>query len=193
MPQQDHDKENYVLLFNKGDERGLAYVFDKLYPLMVYYAYERVKDKMLAEDIASMAFVKAWRHHDQFESFAGIKAYILKIVERDSKRAVVGEAQRKSLPQLLKEESKETHTAFELLVKAETYNNLHQAIRQLSPGMRAVMQSMYVEGNSLTETARILNIHTSTADTQKKRALKILSRILPKPGLYIFCLILLFC
>lgn len=160
---------------------------------MVYYAYERVKDKMLAEDIASIAFVKAWRHHDQLESFAGIKAYILKIVGRDSKRAVVGEAQRKSFPQLVKEESKETQTAFELLVKAETYNNLHQAIRQLSPGMRAVMHSMYVEGNSLTETARILNIHTSTADTQKKRALKILSRILPKPGLYIFCLILLFC
>ena len=193
MPQQDHDKENYVLLFNQGDERGLAYIFDKLYRLMVYYAHERVKDKMLAEDIASLSFVKAWRHHDQLESFAGIKGYLLRTVQRDCNRASFYENKRNQKHKLAVKEQKESQTAFHTLVKAETYNNLHQAIRQLSPGMRAVMQSMYVEGNSLTETARILNIHTSTADTQKKRALKILSRILPKPGLYIFCLILLFC
>lgn len=193
MPQQDHDKENYVLLFNQGDERGLAYIFDKLYRLMVYYAHERVKDKMLAEDIASLSFVKAWRHHDQLESFAGIKGYLLRTVQRDCNRASFYENKRNQKHKLAVKEQKESQTAFHTLVKAETYNNLHQAIRQLSPGMRAVMHSMYVEGNSLTETARILNIHTSTADTQKKRALKILSRILPKPGLYIFCLILLFC
>jgi len=193
VSQQTHNIEYIVLLFHQGDERGLAYVFDKLYPLMVYYANEWVKDRMLAEDIASMAFVKAWQHHDKLDSFAGIKGYLLRTVQRDCNRASFYENKRNQKHKLAVKEQKESQTAFHTLVKAETYNNLHQAIKQLSPGMRDVMQSMYIDGNSLTETARILNIHTSTADTQKKRALKILSRILPNPGLYIFCLIFLFC
>ncbi len=183
MPEQIHNTEDFVLLFNRGDERGLAYIFDKLYPLMLYYANEWVKDKMLAEDIASTAFVKAWKHHEQLDSFAGIKAYILKVVGRDSKRAIGAEIKRRSLHLSAKPETEETETAFHTIVKAETYNNLHQAIKKLSPGMRAVMESMYIEGHSLTETAKLLNISTSTVDTQKKRAIEKLAKILPRFGI----------
>lgn len=160
---------------------------------MVYYANEWVKDKPFAEDIASLSFVKAWRKHEQLDSYSGIKAYILKIVERDSKRALAGEMKRKSLHQSAEPKIDETETAFHALVKAQTYYNLHQAIKQLAPGMRAIMESIYVDGNSVTETAKILDINTSTVDTQKKRALKILSKIIPHPGLHILCLVSAFC
>ena len=192
MPQRSHINEDFVHLFNQGDERGLAYIFDKLYPLMVYYANERVKDKLLAEDIASTAFVKLWRKHELLDQFATIKAYLLKIVQRDYSRALVYEKKRKETHQLAGKDTIETDSAFHSLVKAETYNNLHQAIKQLSPGMRSVMESLYIEGNSVTETAKILNINTSTVDTQKKRALQKLAKILPQPGFHIIWLICIF-
>jgi len=180
VPQQSDSIDYYVQLFYQGDERGLSYIFEKLFPLMVFYSKEIVHDKQLAEDIASMAFVKAWRHHAQLDSFSGIKAYILKIVERDSKTALAGELRRKSLHQSAKPETEASETAFHALVKAETYNNLHQAIKDLAPGMRSIMESIYINGHSITETAKILNINTSTVDTQKKRGIQKLAKILPK-------------
>lgn len=192
MQQRPHTNEDFVHLFNQGDERGLAYVFDKLYPLMVYYANERVKDKLLAEDIASLAFVKAWRKHEQLDSFAGIKAYLLKIVQRDCSRALFYEQKRKNTHQQAAIPLYETDTAFHSMVKSETYNNLHQAIKQLSPAMLAVMESMYIEGNTLSETAKILDISIGAAATQKKRAIEKLAKMLPRFGINILFLICLF-
>lgn len=192
MPQQPiHTTEDYVQLFHQGNERGLAYLFEKLYPLMVYYANELVNDKTLAEEVAATAFVKAWRHHEQLNSFAGIKSYILKIVGRDSKRAGATEVKRRSLHQLQHSETIIPETAFNRIVKAETYNILHQAIKQLAPGMRAVMESIYIEGNTLTETAQLLGISVGAAGIQKKRGVYKLSKILPRFGCHLLIIVTL--
>lgn len=153
---------------------------------MVYYANERVNSWQTAEEIASGAFVKAWPHHHKLDQLASIKAYLFKIIERDSTRTVQKENRYRHTDNLPVVAESEDHNIFQSLVKAETYDMLYEAIQKLSPGMRAVMESMYIEGRSLTETAHILNLNTSTVDTQKKRALKTIQKLIPRLSILIF-------
>lgn len=181
-----YSMEYYISLFKQGDERGFNFIFHKLYRLMVCYANERVNSWQTAEEIASGAFAKAWPQHHKLGQLAGIKTYLFKIIERDSVRALQKQNRYRHTDCLPAVAMPEDHNILQSLVKAETYNMLYEAIQKLSPGMRAVMESMYIEGHSLTETAHILNLSTSTVDTQKKRALKVIQKLIPRLSILIF-------
>ncbi len=174
-----YDLELHITLFQQGDERGLHYIHRQLYPLTVYYANLRLHNHPLAEEIASSAFLKIWHRHSQFAHYSGVKAYLLKIVERDCQRVLIKARKVALFNSDLPEDVADGSDAFKTLVKAETYTLLHKAIKKLSPGMQAVVNSMYIEGNNLTETAKLLNLNTSTVHTQKKRAIKALAKLLP--------------
>ncbi len=152
---------------------------------MVYYANQRVHYRPLAEEIASGAFYKIWRRHRQFTRLSGIKAYLIKIVERDCQKALAKERKVTTLKDHLPNEAADHSDAFRAMVKSETYTLLYHAIEKLSPGMQAVIKSLYIEGNSLTQTAQLLNLNTSTVDTQKKRAVKALAKLLPRLGVVV--------
>lgn len=179
--QPKYDTDYYVSLFQQGDERGLNFVFHKLYRLLVFYADGYVNNRALAEEIASGAFIKAWPQHHKMHHLSGIKAYLLKITERDCIRTVQREKKLYNI-RMYPTSEEESDVVFQRLVKAETYSMLHEAIQKLSPGMRAVMESIYIEGNTLTETAKLLNLNTSTINTQKSRALQIIRKLIPNLG-----------
>lgn len=180
---------DYVSFFTNGDERGLAYFYEKLMPALAFYANRFINNHMLAEEIASTAFVKAWRMHEKLDSWAGIKAYLYKIVERDCIRAISREKKRKVVNQTLPIESLTNENSFTALVKAETYQILYNAIKELAPGTKTVMEALFIEGKTLTETAKELDLSVSTVNTQRTRGLAILRKIIPKTALRILVLL----
>lgn len=184
--QSKYDTHYYVSLFHQGDERGLSFIFNKFHKLVVWYAYERVNNWQIAEEIVSEAFYKLWRYHNKLNQLAGIKAYLLKIIERDCIIAIHKEKTNRSIKSSLVTLGQQNSDVFYSIVKAETYNMLYEAIKKLSPGMRVVMESMYIEGNSLTETAKLLNLNTSTVDTQKKRAIAAIKKLIPRLSIIFF-------
>lgn len=187
MPATANDiVDYYVSLFHRGDEKGLAYIFEKLFPLLLFYANERLKDKPLAEEIVSTAFVKGWNKHYKLDSFPGIRAYLRKIIERDCKRAI--DAKKKIAGEKHSSENACYETPLHSMIKAETINILHSALKKLPPGMRVVMETIYIEGKSPSETAKMLNISTSAVDTHKKRGILALLKLLPPQSFYILSL-----
>ena len=127
--------------------------------------------------------------HHKLNSYAGIKAYLYKIVHRDSMEAVAKEQQRarsgKNLPS-----PPDAASPFDILVRTEVCRLIHTALKDLAPASRRVMIMHYLEGKTTGQIARELNLHTSTIKTQKMQGLKALRKIFLKPMFWqlYFCL-----
>lgn len=186
MRQEQHDNgNNYALLFQDGNEKGLAFFYQEFYPALVYYSFQIVQSRPIAEEIASEAFVKTWRMHYKLDSYAGIKAYLYKIVHRDSIEAISKEQKRMRSYKSM-QPAANTDSPFDNLVRSEVYRIIHTALKDLPPASRKVVIMHYLEGKTTGQIAKELNLHTSTIKTQKMQGLKALRKIFVRPLLWLF-------
>lgn len=185
MRQEQNDNgNNYALLFQVGNEKALSFFYHEFYPALAHYSFQYTQSRPIAEEIASEAFVKIWRMHYKLDSYAGIKAYLYKIVHRDSIEAISKEQKRaKSFRQLPPQI--DTETPFDNMVRSEMYRLIHAALKHLPPASRKVMIMHYLEDKTTGEISRELNLHPSTVKTQKTRGLLALRKIISRPMLWV--------
>ena len=181
----NHNNAHYAILFRDGNEKGLSFFYHEFYPSLAHYSYQLTQSRPLAEEIASEAFIKTWKMHYKLDSYNGIKAYLYKIVHRDSIKAVTREKRRSinyrhGVPQV------DTDSPFDLLVRSEVYRMVHAALKELSAASRRVMIMHYLEGKSTGQISRELNLHASTIKTQKKQGLNALKKVFSRPMLWVF-------
>lgn len=182
---QNDNGNNYALLFQGGNEKALSFFYHEFYPALAHYSYQLIQDRSIAEEIASEAFVKVWRMHYKLDSYAGIKAYLYKIVHRDSIKAVSGEQKRAKTYRNLQPESN-SDTPFDNLVRSEVYRIIHAALKDLSPARRRVVIMYYLEGKTTGQIAQELNLHPSTIKAQKKDGFNDLKKCFIKPVVLLF-------
>ncbi len=180
-----HIEIEMALSFQQGDEKALSFFYHEFYPALAHYSNQLTQSRPMAEDIASEAFIKAWRMHNKLNTSAGIKAYLYKIVHRDSIEAISSEQKR---DQSLLEFQRPTpiETPFDNLVRSEVYRLIHVALKNLPPASRKVMIMHYLEGKTTGQISRELNLHPSTVKTQKTRGLQALRKIISRPMLWVF-------
>lgn len=182
---QNDNGDTYALLFQIGDEKALSFFYHEFYPALAHYSFQIIQSRPVAEEIASEAFVKAWRMHYKLDSYRGIKAYLYKIVHRDSIEAISSEQKRtKSYRQLPPEI--DTETPFDNMVRSEVYRLIHAALKDLPPASRKVMIMHYFEGKTTGQISRELHLHPSTIKTQKKQGLSALKKVFIRPMLLLF-------
>lgn len=183
------NNEEQALGFRHGYEKSLSFFYHEFYPALAHYSFQLTRSRPLAEEIASEAFVKAWRMHYKLDSYAGIKAYLYKIVHRDSVAAILREQKRDKNSKNLRQEIA-IDTPFENMVRSEVYRMVHSALKDLSPGNRRVIIMHYLEGKTTGQISKELNLHPSTIKTQKMQGLKALKKVFIKPMLWLlyFCI-----
>ena len=183
--EQNDNGNNYALLFQGGNEKALSFFYHEFYPALTHYSFQLIRSRSIAEEIASEAFVKVWRMHYKLNTHAGIKAYLYKIVHRDSIEVISEEQKRaktyRTLPVLI-----DTNTPFDNMVRSEVYRIIHAALKDLSPASRRVVIMHYLEGKTTGRISRELNLHPSTIKTQKMQALKALKKVFTRPMLWLF-------
>jgi RNA polymerase sigma-70 factor (ECF subfamily) len=183
--ESNHTAKEYSYLFQEGNEKALSFFYHEFYPALAHYSFQLTQSRPVAEEIASEAFVKIWRMHYKLNSYAGIKAYLYKIVHRDSIEAISNEQRRtKSYRQLPPEI--DTETPFDNLVRSEVCRLIHAALKDLPPASRKVMIMHYLEGKTTGQISRELNLHPSTIKTQKVQGLTALRKVFIKPMLWLF-------
>ena len=183
--EQNNNVNKYALLFQDGDEKALSYFYHSFYPALAHYSFQLILNRSIAEEIASEAFVKIWRMHYKLNSYAGIKAYLYKIVHRDSIKAVLNEQKRDRTYRNLQPQI-ETDTPFDKMVRSEVYRLIHTALKDLPAASRRVVIMHYLEGKTTGQISRELNLHPSTIKTQKKQGLNALRKVFIKPMLWLF-------
>lgn len=166
----------YAIMFQNGDERGLSFFYHEFYPALAFYANRWIDNRSVAEEIASEAIVKTWRMHHKLDSYGAIRAYLYKVVYRDSMDIIQKEKKRRTGVKGLQLSDINNETPFDNLVRTETYRLLYKSLKDLPPGQRKVMMMHYLDGKSTGEIARELNLHPSTIKTQKKNGLETLRK-----------------
>ena len=180
--------EEHALAFQQGDESALAFFFGEFHPSLTLFAFQWVKNRQIAQDIASEAFVKTWRMHWKLDTYTGIRAYLYKTVRRDSQLAQRREKRRAEVHNFSELETFCSDTPFQHLVRSETYRLIHAALKTLSPGYRKVITMHFIDGKSTGEIARELNAPLNTIKAQKLKGLRALRKTLLRPILFLFYL-----
>lgn len=178
-------REEYAHAFQQGDEQALAFFYHEFHPVLSLYAHRWVEDRSIAEEIASEALVKTWKMHWKLDSYGAIRAYLYKVVQRDSLAYIRKEKKRTAMHQQFRPAQTVLDTPFDHLVRSEVYRIIHTALKDLSPANRKVIIMHYLEGKTTGQIARELNVHPSTVKTQKNRGLQALRKQLLRPILIV--------
>lgn len=182
-------REEYAAAFQQGDEQALAFIYREFHPALALYANRWVENRSIAEEIASDALVKTWKMHWKLDSYGAIRAYLYKIVQRDSLDYIRKEKKRTAMHQQSQPPQTVSDTPFDHLVRSEVYRIIHIALKDLSPANRKVLIMHYLEGKTTGQIARELKLHPSTIKTQKTKGLETLRKKLLRPMLILFYLI----
>jgi len=172
--------EEQAIAFQNGDEAALAFFFREFHPALSLFAFQWIKRRALAQEIASEAFVKIWRIHWKLNSYSGIRAYLYKTVRRDCQLAVKREERRVQVHLRFNPPKTDNETPFDHLVRSEAYRLIHTALQDLSAGNRKVITMHFLEGKTTGQIARELSLHPHTVQTQKARGLKALRKIIQR-------------
>lgn len=164
--------ENIFLHFNDG---------------LHHFAFSFVKDKQIAEEIVSDAFINLWRNRTRLLEIENLKAYLYVTVKNLSIKEL---SRNKAQPDfnlhylLLQNVSATDRTPEELMVSKEVIKQIEAAIENLPPKCKLVFKMVRDYGLRYKEVSQILNISVKTIDAQMaiaaKRIIQQLSFILKK-------------
>lgn len=149
--------------------------FESMYtsnkPLIYRFMFWRTKDEMLAEDLTSSVFEKAWRTRQGFTGGSS-KAWLYRIAHTTlidywrKKKEVLG--QDEIIAQAVSDAADIGETLDQDLALAE----LRKALTKLPADMRRVVDLRFIEGRSARDTANRLNISEANVRVIQYRALK---------------------
>ena len=178
-------KEEYILsLLRSGNEKGLSMIFQWQQAGLIYFAMKFVKDRPIAEDLVSEAFVKLWDRRDDFPSLPAIRSFLFTTVKNAGLNHI-RQRQRHGLAhkeiEYLAEKTQEFFE--EEMLKAEILQRIWDGIERLPPARRQIFKMFYTDGYSTFEIAKILQLSVDTVRVQKARAIHALrAYILQRDG-----------
>lgn len=178
QPAQEHTSLEYILSFQRGEERGFDWAFREFYPSLTFFANKITGNYEAAEEIASTAFIKIWKRHGHFSAEAAIKTYLYRIVYNDALqflRQIKKEKQTVTALLYLRQSDLEVDH-FHHLASVETSRLMKKALESLPPACSEVFYLLYEEGKSVKETARILELSPNTVKAQRRKGLAILRK-----------------
>jgi RNA polymerase sigma-70 factor (family 1) len=173
----DSDKE-LLNGINIRDPKAIERLFKFQYKVLCSYAYNILKNKEEAEDVASQAFFKLMDKRDKFDSLSSVRAYLYIIVRNKCfnllmRRKVVVKGQQRV--RNLYEDN--TGLFFQALAKADLLQAVYDEINNLPRGQRKVFLGLYVRHLTPDEIAEELGISTQTVYNLKANGLKNLQKI----------------
>jgi len=139
-------------------------------PLIYKFIFWRTQDKMLAQDLTSSVFEKAWRTRHNFKG-GSAKSWLLRIARttlidhwRLRKSIVDDEVVSGAI-----DSHAELGESLDLEMRVE---KMHIAVEKLPRQMHEVVELRFIQGLSTRDTAKILGVSEANARVLQFRALK---------------------
>lgn len=163
--------------FTRGEERGFDFVHRQLFRALVYFSSQITREADWSADIVSEQFVKAWERRKEFRTFSGLKSFLY-VSTRNASIDLIRKSKQFNTERLheINQVGLSEGSIEHLIIKAETYRQLHLAVESLPSQAREVIRLFYLLGEDYKEIARRLNLSVNTVRVQKKRALNMLKK-----------------
>lgn len=176
--------------FKDGDQKAFQEVFERFYRPIMLFAYQIIKNKSEAEDIAVSTMGKLWRIHQNFDSILNVKAFLyitvrnqcfnyLKKVKKDDKAA--GELENLT--------GGKDDFVLSRMIQQEFFEQLRNEINSLSPQRREVMVMSFYHKMSAGEIAAKMNLSVNTIRNTKAQGIEQLRKLLIRKRILAFLLV----
>lgn len=140
-------------------------------PLIHRYMFWRTRDEMLAQDLTSNVFVKAWRTRKSFVG-GSAKSWLYRIARTT---LIDYWRKKKEIPDdgsIISEAMSDAPSLDESLDQSFALEELRRALSQLSPEMYEVIRLRFIEGAPVRKVASYLHISEANVRVIQYRALK---------------------
>jgi RNA polymerase sigma-70 factor (ECF subfamily) len=166
-----------------GDKLAMQVLFARHHVRVYRFVLRLVGEAGAAEDLISEVFLDVWRQAGKFEARSAVSTWILAIARYKALSAL-----RKRTEEELDEEQaaaiEDTSDDPEVAMqKKDTGEVLRQALVQLSPEHREIIDLVYYHEKSVEEVAEIVGIPENTVKTRMFYARKKLAEVLKAAGI----------
>ena len=166
------------VLENEDDIKLFCDIYKARKQPVYLFAYRTLRDKYLAEDAESEAFIKLLSNFDKVKRFNGEKRekYItssLKNAVIDFYRAHQSNCKHELLTDEFADASTEWDSTFEGVIKKIDREAVIAALNSLDTEQRNLLTRSYIDNASVAELARELNVPRSTLQSRLNAAKKI--------------------
>lgn len=158
-----------------GDEAALVALHRQYANLVFSMALYIVRDHATAEEVTQDVFLAIWRRAASYEAVRGtVATWLLTITRR---RAIDYERRRAVRPPSVDVTATETLSLNDAVFDAEQFD-VRQALEQLPPEQRQILQLLYFRGLTHQEVAEHLTVPIGTVKSRVRLAMERLRRIL---------------
>jgi len=172
----------------KIDEAYYKELFYSLYPRLVSYSFNYVKDNFAAEEVVENVMLQLWENRLKFEKVNDVKSYLYTMVKNGS--VAVLKKQQKNVK--LDESISDDVLDFDFNVLGEElYSTLIDALNSLPEKCKEVFELSCLEGMKYKDIADQLQISVNTVKSQRARALELLKEKLKNHSELLFILLFL--
>jgi RNA polymerase sigma-70 factor (ECF subfamily) len=168
----DLDDAALLRAVGRGDERALVQLYDRHAGWLLVRMQRRCASPDTVDQALQDTFLALWRHAGRYRGQGEVSAFIWGI----GIRRLIDAARADARPRRAERAARDRRAA-ELVQSAEDevllgveYGRLGQALTQLSPELRAAIQATVLDGLSVAEAARLLQVPEGTVKSRCHRA-----------------------
>jgi RNA polymerase sigma-70 factor (ECF subfamily) len=172
----DHDEEERLQGWRRGDEAAAREVFARYYPRAVRIALLSGLSSADAQDCAQDAFVQAYERRTQLRDLKAFPLWFHRIVTRRILDMLVGPRQREHA--LVDDSSTEERNTLsyappsdDLVIRAEEREEIWRWVQALAPRVRTAIVLRYYADFSTREVASMLDVREGAARVILHRAI----------------------
>jgi RNA polymerase sigma-70 factor (ECF subfamily) len=165
-----------------GDAEAFGQLYDQYVTIVHRYAYHRVGDRTMAEDVTSETFVRALRRIDSL-TFQGrdVGAWLVTIARNIIRDHVKSSRYRLEVTTAdMRDADRATDGPEDTVVQQLTNEELLACVKQLGSEQQECISLRFLQGLSVSETAAIMGKKDGAIKALQHRAVRRLAGLLPE-------------
>lgn len=167
-----------------GDRQAVAVLYERYHERVFHFIKRFINQAETAEDVTNDVFIEIWRKASTFEGRSKVSSWILGIARYKALSEIRKNSRLQSGGDELYDKLQDEADTPEITTqKLDKSTALKRCIANLSFDHRMVIDLVYYHEKSITETAEILDIPTSTVKTRVHYARKHLSVEMASQGI----------
>ncbi|HEX4946341.1 MAG TPA: sigma-70 family RNA polymerase sigma factor [Blastocatellia bacterium] len=178
--QQEQELVHLMNAIAQGDQEALAAFYDQTHRLVFGLALRILGNRESAEEVTSDVYMQVWRQAANFELMRGTALSWLMTIARtrsiDRLRASSHVRQETETLDTVVQYSVPGDSPEKQTIYAERSRQVRQALRQLTPEQRALIEAAYFEGLSQSELAERFALPLGTVKTRVRAGMVILKK-----------------
>lgn len=172
----------YMTFVSYDDKDKFEYLYTKYKKLLLYKAYEILKDYSLAEDATSEAFIRIYKNLHKIDDVNSNQTISFLVIIVKNISLTFLKKEKRNATEIFDDDLQDATNLEDYILSEITSENIYQLMNQLTEDLKSVFILKFAHNLSNKEIAKALHIKESNVGVKLFRAKEKLSKILIKEG-----------